>query len=90
MEISTPNIQLSSFKQAEDFTDEGLILRIYNIKQESSEATIKFHFDIENIQFCDLKEDLLIEQPEYSFTDNMLKFQLGAWKIATVKIKAKK
>jgi alpha-mannosidase len=90
LEISPINIQLSSFKQAEKFNDDALILRVFNINQTNSEASITCHIDIDRVEFCDLKEDPLTNQPEFTVDQNVIKFELDPWKIATMKIFVKK
>ena len=89
LQITPANVILSSFKQSGfEIEQKYVIVRVYNILQESTLTELTFGFEVKQVKFVDLKEDLLEEQPEYAFNQEKrsISFKLGAAKIQTLKI----
>ena len=85
LKIEPANVILSTLKIVET-EPKGILLRIYNILHENSKCTLIFNSKLKSVTFCDLKENALLNQPNFSIAENILEFEIGSAKIITIKI----
>lgn len=80
LEVSGDNLQLSTFKRAED-RKSSYVARLFNPTDEAVIGTLKLHKPIKRAWLTNLNED---RQKELTPTDNTLRLKVGKKKIVTV------
>jgi alpha-mannosidase len=84
IELKSDNVILSILKRLENGEKDKIIVRMYNMSDESSEAEIKCFREITGIEEVNLNEEYI---STLSFDKNKVITKLGPWKVQTLCLK---
>jgi alpha-mannosidase len=83
-EMSSDDVIIETVKKAEDGS--GIIVRMYESKNQKEKIKISFAFELEYAEICNLLEE---KEMELEFVDNCIELQINPFEIITLKIKSK-